>query len=151
MDGFNLDIDKIKDYEEMLIPEGKYLVEILDGKDEETQKHRGKLGLRAKILDTIPAGEDLDLDSYLDPIDSLVFPNIYLPMDGDVTRTKNMMTKILQGYLVHFEVESSTPGVLTAKDFIGCSGGIVVKHEKMDKDDPKSDLRVNIKGACAVD
>lgn len=151
MDGFNLDIASIKDYEEMLIPAGKYLVEILEGKDEETQKGRGKLGLRAKIIDTIPAGEDIDLDAFLDPIDSLIFPNIYLPMEGDVSRTKNMMTKILQGYLVHFEVEAGTPGVLTAKDFIGCSGGIVVKHERMDKDDPSSDLRVNIKSACAID
>ena len=146
-----MNIEDVKNYEELLIPEGKYVVEILDGKDEETQKHRGKLGLRAKILDTIPAGEDLDLDAFLDPIDSLVFPNIYLPMDGDVARTKNMMTKILQGYLVHFEVEASTAGVLTAKDFIGCSGGILVKHERRDKDDPQSDLRLNIKSACAVD
>ena len=151
MDGFNVDIGSIKDYKEMLIPEGKYLVEIIDGKDDETQKNRGRLALRAKIIDTIPAGEDIDLDSFLDPIDSLIFPNIYLPMDGDVPLTKNFMTKTLQGYLIHFEVEASTPGVLTAKDFIGCSGGIVVKYQKIDKDDPESDVRLDFKGACAID
>ena len=90
--GFNMNVEDVKNYEEMLIPEGKYLGEVIDGTDGETQKNRGKIDLRVKLLDTIPSGEDLDLDSFLDPIDSLVFPHIYLPMDGDVARTKNMMT-----------------------------------------------------------
>jgi len=149
MPGFNLDVSEIKNYEEMLIPEGKYLVEVLSGKDGTTMKDRGKMDLRVKILDTIPAGEDLDLDSYLDPIDSQLFIPIYLPMDGDKVSTKNMMTKILSNFLNFFDVEASEAGVLTAEDFVGCSGGIVVKHARAFKDDPDSDMKAVVKGACA--
>lgn len=148
MGGFNVNINDIKDYEEKLIPAGKYLVEVLSGKDGQTMKDRGKIDLRLKILDSIPSGEEFDLDSYLDPIDSSIFAPIYLPMDGDKANTKNMMTKTLSNYLNFFDVEASEDGVLTGEDFVGCSGGIIVKHERAFKDDPDSDMRATVKGAC---
>lgn len=149
MGGFNLNIDDIKNYEEKLIPAGKYLVEVLSGKDGTTLKERGKMDLRVKILDSIPGGEDFDLEAFLDPIDSQLFISIYLPMEGDKPNTINMMTKGLSNFLKFFDVEASEKGVLTAEDFVGCSGGVVVKHERAFKDDPDSDMRATIKGACA--
>ena len=40
---------------------------------------------------------------------------------------------------------------LINQDFVGCNGGIVVKYEKMDKDDPNSAVRAVVKSACAID
>lgn len=151
MAGFNVNVADVKDYVEMLIPEGKYVVECLSAKEGMTLKDRGKIDLRLKILDTIPSGEDIDLESFLDPIDSSVFGAIYFVKDGDIPRTKNMMIKTLQSYLKHFEVESAVDGVLTGDDFVGCNGGIVIKYEKDDKDDPKSSIRAKVKSACAID
>ena len=150
MGGFALNIEDVKNYEELLYPAGKYEVEILSGKDGETKNGRGKIDLRAKVLETIPAGEDIDTEKYLDPIDQNLFITIYLPVEGDVSRTKNMMTKIIQGYLIHFEIEAADPGILTGADFVGTTGGVVLKHEKAFRDDPDSEMRATVKGACAL-
>ncbi len=150
MTGFNMDIDAIKDFEEMLIPPGKYQVEVLSGKDGTTMKDRGKMDLRVKILDTIPAGEDIDTDAYLDPIDTQLFVSLYLPMDGDKPSTKNMMTKNLKNFLINFDVDPANEGVISAEDFVGCTGGVTVKHERAFKDDPDSDMRATVKGSCSL-
>ncbi len=148
MGGFAMNISDVKDYEEKLIPAGKYLVEILKGTDGETSKGRGKIDLRAKVLDTIPSGEEIDTDKYLDPIDGNVFPAIFLPQDNDINSTKNMMTKGLSNWVKFFDLVPADDEILTGKDFEGLVGGIVVKHELAFKDDPDSDLRAVVKGAC---
>lgn len=150
MGGFALNIEDVKNYEELLYPAGKYEVEVISGKDGETKNGRGKIDLRLKVLETIPPGEDIDTEKYLDPIDQNMFATIFLPVEGDKTSTKNMFTKIIQGYLINFDVDPSDASILTGKDFEGCTGGVSVKHEKAFKDDPDSDMRAVVKGSCTL-
>jgi len=147
---FVVDVEAVKDYQDLLYPEGKYLVEVMKAKEGLTQKGREKIDLTLKILDTIPANEPIDTDNYLDPMDQVIFSTIYLPNENDPKRSADFMNKLLRDYLKAFDVQPENPGQLSSGDFEGTTGGILIKHEKAYKDDPDSELRAIIKKAVMV-
>lgn len=149
--GFAISVDDLKDYKDILPAPGKYQVEITKGKDGFTQKGRGKIDLNFKVLDTIPAGEEIDEEQYENPIDSTKFATIYLPTDGDAKNTQNMFNGRIRDWLNNFEVEASDPNELTGKDFVDCVGGVIIKHEKRDKNDPNSPMQARIENSCPLD
>ncbi len=149
--GFAINVNDAKNYRDTLMAPGRYQVEVIKGKDGFTMKDRGKLDLTIKILDTIPPGEEIDEDEFENPIDSTKFVSIYLPAEGDAKNTVNMFNGKLRDYLINFEVEPEDENSLTAKDFEGCVGGIVVKHKKRDKNDPNSPMQADIDRSCPIE
>ncbi len=147
---FVVDVDAMKDYQDLLYPEGKYLVEVIKAKEGVTKNGRQKLDLTLKILDTVPAGEPIDTDNFLDPIDQVIFSSIYFAQDSDPKRSADFMNKLLRDYLKSFDISPANPGQLSGEDFEGTTGGILIKHEKAYKDDPDSEVRAVVKKAVMV-
>lgn len=147
---FVVDVDTMKDYQDMLYPEGKFLVEVIKAKEGVTKNGRNKLDLSLKILDTVPSGEPIDTDNFLDPIDQVIFSTIYLANDNDPKRSADFMNKLLRDYLKAFDIQAANPGQLAAEDFEGTTGGILIKHERAYKDDPESEMRAVVKKAVMV-
>ena len=147
---FVVDVNAMKDYKDMIYPEGKFLAEVIKAKEGLTAKGREKIDLTLKILDTVPANEPIDTEENLDPIDQVIFATIYLANDDDPKRSADFMNKLLRDYLKAFDVQPAVPGELSASDFEGTSGGIVIKHEKAYKDDPDSEVKAVVKKAFAV-
>lgn len=146
--GFHVNVEDLKNYKEMLVPAGKYLVEVIKGQDKKAASGRDMMNLTLKILDTIPPGEETDTENFLDPIDSIQFKLLMAPMEGDKIGTVNMFNKNVSDYLNNFDVEAADPEKLVAADFVGTSGGITIKYEKLDKDEPDSDLRAVVDKSC---
>ena len=154
---FAVNVNDIKDYRDILPAPGKYEAEIIKAKEGVTRQggpgSRGKIDLRFKILDTYPAGqsEDIDTDEYENPIDSIQFATIYMVADHDKKNTVNMFNGRLRDWLNHFNVEPEDENSLAAEDFEGCIGGVIIKHEKRDKNDPNSPMIARIEQSCQID
>ena len=152
---FAVNVDEIKDYKDTLKAPGKYQVEVVKAKEGVTRQggpgSRPKIDLTLKVLDTIPAGEDIDEDEYENPLDQMVFASIYFPREDDKKNTKNLMMGNLRDYLNNFEVEPEDPNSLGAEDFMGCIGGVEIKHQKRDKNDPNSPLTDRINNSVPID
>ena len=149
---FTVDLTTITDYEDMLIPEGKYQAVVTKAKAGSTQKGRPKVDLTLKIEDTVPAGEELDLDEYEDPIEKSVFATIYFPVPDDKKTTINMFKGLIRDWMNFFEVTADDPNDLKAlaSNFENTIGGILIKYEKMDRDDPESGNRAVVKKAVKL-
>lgn len=148
---FAVDVQDVKDYRDLLPAPGKYQAEIIKATEGMTSKDRPKIDLRLKILDTIPAGEEIDEDEYENPLESIQFATIYLVKDDDPKRTQSFMTSMLRDWLVNFEIEPEVEGELSASDFVSTVGGCIIKHEKRDRNDPNSSIVSRVDKSCVLD
>jgi len=148
---FAVNVEDVVNYKELLVAPGRYQAEIIKATEGMTQKDRPKFDLRLKILDTIPAGEEIDEDEFENPIDSIQFASIYLAKDDDPQRTKGFMTSILKDWLMMYDVQAADAGELSGSDFEGCVGGIIIKHEKRDRNDADSPLVARADKPCDID
>jgi len=155
--GFAVSIDDAKGYKDILPAAGRYEAEIIKAKEGKTRQggplSRGKIDLRFKVLDTIPNGraDEIDVDEYENPIDSIQFSTIYMVAAHDQKNTVNMFKGRLRDWLTNFDVEAADPNKLEDNDFVDCVGGIVIKHEKRDKNDKNSPLVARIEVSCPLD
>lgn len=152
----SIDLTTLGDYKEKLIPEGNYHVRITKATlGIATKTNRPKIDMHAKILDTVPAGEDLSgiEDDFEFPIEKMVFPSIYFPKAGDPPNSANFMMKTLANYVKHFNVQTDDPNDLKkfAKAFVGAEGGVVVKYVPSDRSDKESDPRVDVKSSISIE
>lgn len=148
---FSVNVSDVKDYKDLLPAPGKYQGEIIKATEGMTQKDRPKIDLRLKVLDTIPAGEEIDEDEFENPLESVQFATIYLAKDDDPQRTAGFMTSQLRDWLNFFEVEPEIENELSASDFMGMVGGFVIKHEKRDRNDPNSPIVARVDRPCELD
>lgn len=152
----SIDLTTLADYKEKLIPEGNYQVRIKKATlGIATTSNRPKIDMHAVILDTVPAGEDLEGlgDDFEYPLEKMVFPSIYFPKAGDKPNSANFMMKILANYVKHFGIVVDDPNDLKAfaKAFVGAEGGVIVKYEPSERDNPKSDPRVVVKSSISLE
>lgn len=148
---FAVNVEDQKDYKDILPAAGRYQAEITKAKEGKTEKGRGKIDLTLKILDTIPAGEEIDEDNFENPIDGIQFATIYMIVDEDKKSTKNMFNGRLRDWLTNFNVVAEDPDGLSASDFENLVGGVTIKHQKRDKKDPNSPLQARIENSCPID
>lgn len=148
---FAVDVQDVKDYKDLLAAPGDYQVEIIKASEGMTSKDRPKIDLRLKVLDTLPAGEEIDEDEFENPLESVQFATIYLLKDDDPQRTRGFMLSQLRDWLNHFDVEPEVDGELSASDFVGMVGGVKIKHERSQRGDNSSPMRANITGPVPLD
>ena len=155
MSDMNIDLTTIADFKEKLIPEGNYQVVVKKATVGVTSvTERPKIDLQLKIVDNIPAGEDLSgyEDDFEYPLEKLVFGSIMFPLTSDKPQSSSFMMKMLRDWVLHFGITPSDPNDLKAfaKEFIGTEGGIIVAYEPSDRNDPDSDPKANVKRSCAL-
>jgi hypothetical protein len=155
-----IDLNDVVDYKEKIIPAGKYEVEVVKSVLGVWGTGRPKIDLTCRIIDTIPSGMEIDYDEYADPIDQMVFPTVNLPVDNDNPAFKKessegFIKKLLKDYIKNFNVEipedPSDPDYFKefAANFEEMVGGVVVKYEPSDRNNPGSDPRPVADRACA--
>ena len=147
MSDMNIDLTTIADFREKLIPEGNYQVVVKKatvGVTATTQ--RPKVSLQLKIVDTIPAGEDLTgiEDDFEYPLEKMLFTDVLMPLAGD---KGDFMKKLLSGWVRNFGVIPTDPNDLKAlaKEFLGTEGGVIVVYEPSDRSDKESDPKAVVK------
>ena len=155
MSDMNIDLTTIGDFKEKLIPEGNYQVVVTKATAGVTSvSQRPKVSLHVRIVDTIPAGEDLSgiEDDFEYPLETMLFPDILMPLAGEPKKTSNFMTKMLRDWIVNFGVIPTDPNDLKAlaKEFIGAEGGITVIYEPSDRNDKTSDPKAVAKRSIAL-
>ena len=149
---FAIDVNEVKNYEEILTAPGDYQVEIIKAKEGKTQKGRAKIDLTYTYLDTFPAGEEINEDDFENPLDATGFTTIYLPdPELDTKRGGNFMTMNLRDWLNNFNVVPAEEGKLGAEDFVGLVGGIKIVHKKRDKNDADSPVQAEVGRSVDID
>ena len=152
---FNL--DDVTGYVEKVIPAGKYEVEVIKSTLDVWGTGRQVIKLQCKIVDTIPSGQDIDLDEFEDPIGQMVYPNVNIPYGKDEPKYKSssdgFISKLAKDYINNFSVEipeDKTDMKEFAENFTDMVGGVIVKYEPSDRNDPESDPRAVADKSCAL-
>jgi hypothetical protein len=145
-----INVQEVKDYKDLLIPDGNYQVSVI-GAEDKTSDYGEFIELTFKIEDTIPSGQPFAEDE-LDPVaeGTIISTRIYgLKDNAEPWQIKSFM-KTMHGYLDYFDIDPMDDENITAEDFEGRLGGLYIKQEPMVKKDPDSKLIHRVKWPVAV-
>ncbi len=141
-----IDVRAVREHKERLIPTGDYEVKFVKVEEKIAQSGRDWFSLTCEFLDTIPSGQNIDQEDYVDPIKEKqkLFKGVFFPMDGDKANTKSMFLSDMKKLLEYSECIPADDDNLEPSDLINLYCGVKVAHKPINKDDPNSDLRAEI-------
>lgn len=148
--GFKLNVQEVKDFKEMLYPKGPYESKIIKVEEKVAGSGREFFSLQVEILETIPAQQAINEDEFLNPLGKKMITNVMTPMEGDAPGTVSMFMKNLSNLLKNGNITPANEDELAGDDLLNQYVGVVLGHNKINKDNPKSDLRAEITGFCAM-
>lgn len=148
--GIKMNVQAIKDFKEKLYPKGPLEAKIIGATVKEAGTGREFFALELEILETIPANQTIDEDEFVNPLGKHMFTNVMTPMEGDAPGTVSMFEKQLSDMLKYGNIVPRSDDEVEADDLLNQFIGVVVGHKKINKDDPKSDLKAEITGFCAM-
>lgn len=147
---FKMNVQEVKDFKEKLYPKGPYEAKIVKVEEKTAGSGRDFFALQVEILETIPAQQNIDEEEFLNPLGKQMFTNIMMPVDGDKPGTVSMFMKNISNLLKHGNITPQNEDELAGDDLLNQYVGVVIGHSKINKDNPKSDLRAEITGFCAM-
>lgn len=148
---FKMDVQAVKDFKEKLYPKGPYEGQIVAVEEKTASSGREFFALQVKILETIPAEQEIDEEEFLNPLGKTVFYNVMTPMhDTDKPGTISMFQKNLSNMLKFGNIDPAVEGELSGDDLLNQYVGVIMSHNKINKDNPKSDLRAELTGFCPM-
>lgn len=117
---------EVKSHKEINIPGISYVGVITSAEDKISKQasQRPFTSLAIKIEDSVPGGQDVDDDLFLDPYDSTVFTNLYTVLQGDNKFFANNASKTNKSFL------EATDDLTECDDIIGLKVGFTVAYNK---------------------
>lgn len=134
--------EDVKNYKELIFPACGYELEIIDGKVGTTSQGVPYISFKFRIIDTYPdSGIDFDLDEFRDPYQGILQKTVFFQSASGAESWKNRQ---LKEFHEAFDVELVEDVEL--ENYIGAVGGGAVKHVAVDKDNPGSALKAELRG-----
>lgn len=147
--GFKIDTREVADFVERIYPKGAYEGKIVGVEEKVGNSGREMFVLDIEVADTIPSGEYIDEETYVNPLGKKLKKYQCFPMEGDKQNTKDMFTAQLRD-LIKFSGASVADDELNGDDFLNQYIGVTIGHSKINRDDPNSGVRAEISGYCAL-
>ena len=146
-----VNVQAIKDYKDLYIPTGLYEVDVVDAVDGSTENGE-YIDITFKVVDTIPGGQEIDSEEFIDAVaeQSIISYRLWVPGDGAEGWQVKAFNRTANGFMEYFGLDPMNEDEIVGDDFKGLTGGVKIAIEPMNKKDPDSKSVNRVKFPVAV-
>lgn len=143
-------VQDVKGFKELIYPRGAYEAKITGAEEKVAKSGRLFYKLELTVNETIPAGLEIDPEEFRNPLGKKIFKNVFLEMEGDKPGYVGMCKKALRDLINYANIDLQSDDGMDADELLNQYVGITIGHEKINRDDPNSDMKAEVSGFCEL-